>query len=142
MQARGAFCIETVEAFIDGRMSARSGSDDRGSPLGKFTAQGKSGLAHCLTRSDDGELRNPVEQQDLRRFKMGRRIETLDFADELVAGLRSVSERWRREGRSARNQGIPIVLCRLSDRRDNAEAGNDNPVQFDFALAATSLSTD
>jgi len=66
MQAGGAFCIEAVEAFIDGRMSARSGSDDRSSPLGKFTAQGKSRLAHCLTRSNNGKLRSPIEWQDLR----------------------------------------------------------------------------
>ena len=66
MQACGAFCIETVEAFINGRVSARSSSDDRSSPLSKFTAQGKSRLAHCLPRSNDGKLRNPVEKQDLR----------------------------------------------------------------------------
>ena len=39
MQARGAARIEAVEAVIDGRMSARSGSDDRGGSLGNFAAQ-------------------------------------------------------------------------------------------------------
>ena len=66
MQARGATRIETVEAIIDSRMPARSGSDDPGSSLGKLAAQFKSRLAHCLPRSHDGELRNPVEQRELR----------------------------------------------------------------------------
>ena len=66
MQARGAFRIETVEAFINSRMPARSSSDDRGSSLGKLAAQRKSRLAHCLPRSNDGKLRNSVKKQDLR----------------------------------------------------------------------------
>ena len=103
MQARGAFRVETVEIFIDGRMPARSGADDRGGSLGQLAAEFKPRLAHRLPRGDDGELRNPVEQEDLRRFKMRRRIETLDFADQLAGGLRGSSERWRRKGRAARD---------------------------------------
>jgi hypothetical protein len=34
---------------------------------------------------------------------MGRRIKALNFSDQPVAGLRSVSEGWQREGRPARN---------------------------------------
>ena len=66
MQAHGAFRIEAVEAFINGRMPARSSSDDRGSSLGKLAAQRKSRLAYRLPRSNDGELRNSVKKQDLR----------------------------------------------------------------------------
>ena len=66
MQARGAARIETVEAVIDSRMSSRSGSDDPCSSLGNLAAQFKSRLAHGLSRSNDGELRNPVEQRELR----------------------------------------------------------------------------
>ncbi len=65
MQARGAFRVETVEAVINSRMSARSSSDDRGSSLGELILQRKSRLAHCLSRRNDGELRNPVKKQDL-----------------------------------------------------------------------------
>jgi hypothetical protein len=141
MQARGALRIEAVEAFINGGMSARSSSDDRGSSLGKVAVHRKSRLAHCLPRSNDGELRNSVEKRDLRCFKMSRRLKIFNFADQLIAGLRSGSESWQREGRAAGDQRIPIVFRRLSNRRNNAEAGNGNPVQFDFTLAATSLST-
>lgn len=116
MQARGAFRIEAVEAFINGRMSARSSSDDRGSSLGKGALQRKSRLAHCLPRSNDGELRNSVKKRDLRCCKMSRRLKTFNFADELIAGLRSGSESWQREGRAASDQGIPVVMRRLSDR--------------------------
>ena len=66
MQARRAFRIEPVEAIINGRMSARSCSDDRGSSLGKLAIQRKSRLADRLPRSNDGKLRNPVKKQDLR----------------------------------------------------------------------------
>ena len=66
MQARGTVCIEAVEAVIDSRMSSRSGSEDRGSSLGNLAAQLKPRLAHGLPRSNDGELRNPVEQRELR----------------------------------------------------------------------------
>ena len=46
---------------------------------------------------------------------MGRRLKTFDFADELAGGLYGGSERWRRESRAPRNQGIPIILRRLSN---------------------------
>ena len=116
MQACRAFRIEAVEAFINGRMPARSCSDDRGRLLGKFADQCKSGLAYCLSRRNDGELRNSVKKQDLRRFKMDRRFKIFDFADELSGGLRGGSERWRRQARVTCNQRIPIVLRRLSNR--------------------------
>jgi hypothetical protein len=47
-------------------MSSRSGSDDRGSALCNLAAQLKPRLAHGLPRGNDGELRNPVEQRELR----------------------------------------------------------------------------
>jgi hypothetical protein len=115
MQARGAACIEPVEAVIERRMSARSGSDDSGGSLGDLAAQLKSRVAHRLPRGNDGELRNPVEQRELRRFKMGRRLKTFDFADKFAGGLCGGSERRRRECRAPRNQGIPIILRRLSN---------------------------
>jgi len=67
LQAHGTFCIETVEAFIDGRMSARAGSDDRGRSLGRQVRRVKKvpELAHCLPRSDDGELRNSIKKKNL-----------------------------------------------------------------------------
>ena len=115
MQARSAFRIETVEAFINSRMPARSSSDDRGRLLGKLGLQCKSRLAHRLPSSNDGKLRNAVKKRDLRRSKMGHGIKTFNFADESAAGLRGGSEGWRREGRAARDQKIPIVLRRLSN---------------------------
>ena len=39
-----------------------------------------------------------------------------DFADELAGGLRSGSEGWQCEARVARNQRVPIVPRRLSNR--------------------------
>lgn len=116
MQTRGPARIETVEAFINGRMSARASSHDRGSSFGEFAAQCQSRLAHGLPRSNDGELRNPVEKRDLRCFKMGRRIKTFDLADEPASGLCGGSEGWRRKAGAPRNQRIPIVLRRLSNR--------------------------
>src|SRR5689334_3784589 len=107
-------------------MAARSGSDDRGRSLGKLTAQRKARLAHSLPRGNDNELRNPVEQRELRRFKMGRRLKSFDFAYELVGGLCRGSERRRRERRAPRDQRIPIVLGRLSNRRDDAKASNND----------------
>jgi hypothetical protein len=98
MQARRAFRIESMEAIIDGRMPARSSSDDRGSSIGKLATQRKSRLVDRLPRGNDGKLRNPVKKQDLRRFKMRRRIKAFDLADKFAGGLRSGSEGWRREG--------------------------------------------
>ena len=46
---------------------------------------------------------------------MGRRLKTFDFAYELAGGLCGGSERRRRESRAPRNQGVPIVLRRLSN---------------------------
>jgi hypothetical protein len=138
MQARGAFRVETVEAFIDGGMAARSGADDGGGSLGQFVLQHKPGLLDGLPRGNHGELRDPVEQQQLRLFKMCFRLEALHFADQLAGGLGGGSEcRWR-ETRPARDQRIPIIFGGLSDRRDNAKAGDDDSVQADFAFAATS----
>ena len=121
MQARGALRIEAVEAFINGGMSARSSSDDRGSSLGKVAVHRKSRLAHCLPRND-GELRNSVEKRDLRCFKMSRRLKIFNFADQLIAGLRSKDFRvGSAKAERPDTIKVPIVFRRLSNRRNNAE---------------------
>src|SRR4029077_4640053 len=99
-----------MKVFIDGRMPARSSSDDRGSSLRKLDTQRKSRFTHRLPGGGDGELRTPCEEKEFRLFKMRRRIEARDFADNLAGGPCGVSKRRRREGRAARNYRIPIIL--------------------------------
>src|ERR1700730_6115333 len=89
----------------------------------------------------DGKLQHPVEQTDPLRLEMRRRVEVLDLADELRAHLHARRKRRERETRMARNQAGPIIPHTLPDRRDDAQSGDDDPVQAKLALAARSPST-
>ena len=109
------------------RQAADAGADDDADFVAVFLVEFEAGIHQRAPRGIDAELRVTIRAADfLRRWKRGREVEILHLPGDLRV------ERCRVEGGDpvnatlAGDEAVPKNVQLMSERRDDAEAGDDH----------------
>jgi hypothetical protein len=141
--ARFLLDIDAAEALIVGGLAADAGAQNGRGAHRQRHVEDEARLRDRLAGGDHRELRDAVERGELPFGKVRERIEVLHFGSDFLSQLLiRRRERNRAEPAHARFQLLPVGRDGVAERRDRAEAGDDNTIHVDHDFfCATRSST-
>src|ERR1700674_998635 len=112
--------------LLDGREAADTGPHDSADLVSIAVVHHKPGVLHGLIGGDKGELREPIHPARVLLADDGRGVETAHFTGETRRQSRRIEERDGIDAALAGGYVGPELRDGVAERRDGAEAGDDD----------------